>query len=127
MTKKKVLIFSLNIDGFKICHLSNLGHKLTVEMLEAIGTVDILLVPVGGGDCLDAAKAHEVIEQIDPRIVIPMYYAVNGLKVKEAELDAFLKEVGVHSPVAEKTLKLQATSALPQDTMEFKILEPILG
>lgn len=124
---EKVVMFSLNIDGFKICHLSNLGHKLTAELLESIGNVDILLVPVGGENCLNAQKAHEVIEQIDPRIVIPMYYAIPGLKVKEAELDLFLKEVGIHSPVTEKTLKLSTPSMLPQDTMEFKILEPVVG
>lgn len=121
----RVLLFTIQMDGFKICHLSNLGHKLTTEMLENIGDVDVLLAPVGGTNCLDAKKAHEVIEQLDPRIVIPMYYKIPGLKVQLAELDLFLKEMGLHSPEKEKTLKLSTPSALPQEHTEFKILEPV--
>lgn len=123
----RVLIFSIKFDGFKICHLSNIGHKLTPEMIEAIGDPDILTIPIGGTNCLDAKKAHEVVEQLDPRIVIPMYYNVPGSKIKLAELDPFLKEVGLHAPEKEKVLKLQTLSALPQDKTEFKILEPVLG
>ncbi len=123
----RVIIFTIKIDGFNVCHLSNLGHKLTPEMLEAIGDVDILLVPVGGSVCLDAKKAHEVIEQLEPRIVIPMYYKVPGVKLPLAEIGGFLKEVGLHAPVSEKVLKLQSPSNLPQEQTEFKILEPVLG
>ncbi len=124
---ERVLIFSIQFDGFKICHLSNIGHKLTTEMVDAIGDVDILLIPVGGANCLDAKKAHEVIEQLDPRVVIPMYYKVSGLKLPLAELDGFLNEMGTHAPVQEKVLKFAAPSNLPQENTEFKILEPVLG
>ncbi|MEK7523927.1 MAG: MBL fold metallo-hydrolase [Patescibacteria group bacterium] len=123
----RVIVYAIEMDGFKICHLSNVGHKLTPEMLEAIGDVDILLVPVGGTDCLDAKKAHEVIEQLDPRVVIPMYYKIPGMKLPLAEIDPFLKEVGLHSPVREKVLKFAAPSNLPQENTEYKILEAIVG
>jgi L-ascorbate metabolism protein UlaG (beta-lactamase superfamily) len=126
-TAQRVIVFAIQIDGFKICHLSNLGHKLTPEILEAIGDVDILLIPIGGGGCLDAKKAHEVIEQLEPRIVIPMYYKVPGVKLPLAEIDGFLKEVGLHAPTKEKVLKFQSPSNLPQEQTEFKILEPVLG
>lgn len=122
----RAIIFTIKLDGFKICHLSNLGHKLTPEILEAIGDVDILLIPVGGHECLDAAKAHEVIEQLDPRIVIPMYYKTDGVKLPLAGVEAFLKEVGIHAPEREKIAKFQSTSNLPQDKTEFKVLEPVL-
>lgn len=122
----RALIFTIQIDGFRLCHLSNLGHKLTPEMLEAIGDIDILIVPVGGEGCLDAKKAHEVVEQLDPRIVIPMYYKMPGVKLPLAELDGFLKEMGIHSPQKEKVLKFASPSDLPQEHTEFKILEPSL-
>lgn len=121
------LVFFIKFDGFRICHLSNLGHKLTPAMIEAIGDTDILMVPVGGLNCLDAKKAHEVVEQLDPRVVIPMYYKVPGIKLGLAEVDPFLKEVGLHAPVKEKILKFAAPSNLPQDKTEFKVLEPVLG
>ncbi|KKU78470.1 MAG: Zn-dependent hydrolase of the beta-lactamase fold-like protein [Candidatus Peregrinibacteria bacterium GW2011_GWA2_47_7] len=122
-----VIIYSIKIDGFSVCHLSNIGHRLTSEMLEVIGNVDILLVPIGGAGCLDAKKAHEVVEQVDPRIVIPMYYKIPGLKLPLAELSPFLKEIGMATPSAEKTLKFQSASGLPQENTEFKVLEPVLG
>lgn len=120
---KPVIIWSMNFDGFRICHLSTVGHKLTPEMLEVIGDVDILFVPIGGHECLSAGKAHEVIEQIDPRIVIPMNYKTPGVKLPLAEIDVFLKEVGVHNPQVEKVLKLGLPSSLPQESTEYKILE----
>lgn len=113
---EKMIIFAFEMDGFKICHLGNLGHKLTPEMLEAIGDVDVLLVPVGGIDCLNAEKAHEVIEQIDPRVVIPVNYK---------DPSAFLKEVGVSASQKEKIWKIQSPANLPQEQTEFKILEAV--
>lgn len=123
----RVIVFTIELDGFKICHLSNIGHKLTPEMLEAIGDIDILFIPVGGNGSLDAKKAHEVIEQLEPRVVIPMYYKLPGLKLPLAEVEMFLKEIGLHSPIREKSLKFQTPANLPQEQTEFKILEPILG
>lgn len=111
---EKVIIFSFEMDGFRLCHLGNLGHKLTPEMLEAIGDVDILLVPVGGIGCMNAEKAHEVMEQIDPRVVIPVNYK---------DPSAFFKEVGIASPQKEKTWKIASPANLPQEQTEFKILE----
>lgn len=123
----KVIVYSIELDGFKICHLSNVGHRLSTEMIEMIGDVDILLIPVGGTVCLDAKKAHEVIEQLDPRIVIPMYYKIPGVKLPLAELDLFLKEMGIHAPATEKIAKFPSPAALPQEKTEYKILEPALG
>lgn len=113
---QKVIIFAFEMDGFKVCHLGNLGHKLTPEMLEIIGDVDILLVPVGGVGCLNAEKAHEVIEQIDPRVVVPINYK---------DPSAFLKEMGIASPQKEKVWKIQSPANLPQEQAEFKILEAV--
>lgn len=124
-TANRVLISVISIDGFKVCHLSNLGHKLTPEVLEQIGNVDILLIPVGGHECLDAEKAHEVIEQLEPRIVVPMYYKTPGVNLPLKEVDVFLKEVGLHAPEREKTLKFAAPANLPQDKTEFRVLEPV--
>lgn len=123
----RVLIYVFEIDGFKICHLSNLGHKLTPEMIEMIGDVDVLLIPVGGnGVCMDSEKAHEVIEQLEPRMVVPMYYALPNSKIKLAPLGDFLKEVGLGSPKREEVLKLKARTDLPEEHTDYVILEPAL-
>lgn len=123
----RVLIFTIEVDGFNICHLSNIGHKPTSEMQEMIGDVDILLVPIGGVNCLDVKKAHEVVEQLEPRIVIPMYYKTAGVKLPLGELSAFLKEMGLPAVAAEKVLKFQTPANLPQEKTEFKVLEAAVG
>jgi L-ascorbate metabolism protein UlaG (beta-lactamase superfamily) len=67
-------IFVLEVDGLRIAHLGDLGHVLTPDMVQSIGEIDILLVPVGGNYTLDAAMATEVVDQLRPRAIIPMHY-----------------------------------------------------
>ena len=63
------------MDDLVICHLGDLGHTLQEEQLEEVADADILFVPIGGGNTLNATQAAEVISQVEPRMVIPMHYA----------------------------------------------------
>jgi len=67
-------IFVLEVDGLRIAHVGDLGHVLTPEIIEAIGVVDVVLIPVGGTYTIDAAAATQVVGQLKPRLVIPMHY-----------------------------------------------------
>ena len=67
-------IFCFTVDGVRLCHLGDLGHQLSDKQLAAIGEVDILLTPMAGNFTLDPAGAHRVIDQVKPRVVIPMHY-----------------------------------------------------
>jgi L-ascorbate metabolism protein UlaG (beta-lactamase superfamily) len=126
-TRGRNNLFHFEIDGFRVCHLGDLGHKLTDEMIEMLGDVDILMVPVGGGTTIDHKKAHEVVEQIDPRVVIPMHYKINGLKRDDmAGIAEFLKEVGSHEESLEN-YKIKSRSDLPEETTAFVTLEANLG
>ncbi len=69
---EKTIIFRFQVDGIKICHLGELGHTLTSDMLKEIGDVDVLMLKVGKNSNLEAKKASEIIEGIEPRIIIPM-------------------------------------------------------
>jgi hypothetical protein len=62
--------FLFQVEGIHICHLGYLSHEISDEVLERIGDVDILLVPVGGGLVLDGKTAQKVVESIEPRIVM---------------------------------------------------------
>lgn len=123
----KVVIYNFFIGGFKVCHLSGLGHRLTNELTEAIGDVDILLVPVGGNLVIDSKKAIEVIEQIEPKLVIPMYYKIDGSKLDIEGVDAFLKAVGKTDGVTVQTLDIKKPEDLPVDKTDYVVLEPVLG
>lgn len=92
------IIFVIKIDSIIICHLGDLGHKLTEEQIEQIGSVDILMVPVGGTFTIDAKQAVEVVSSLEPKVIMPMHYKIEGmassLAEKLASVEDFVKEMG---------------------------------
>jgi len=67
-------IFCFEIDGIRVCHLGDLGHHLGDKEINALGKVDILLIPVGGFYTIDARVATETCQQLLPKVIIPMHY-----------------------------------------------------
>jgi len=90
----KNTIFVIETEGVTICHLGDLGHLLAEDQIDEIGDVDILLVPVGGTYTISAKEAVDVVQAIDPKIIIPMHYKLPGLKVDIESCDKFIKEMG---------------------------------
>ena len=85
------IIFLFKMDNMFICHLGDLGHILQPEQLKDIGAVvDILLIPVGGFYTINAKQADEVIEQVKPKIIIPMHYKTSVIKIPIESVDKFL-------------------------------------
>lgn len=103
----KNTVYNISVDGLNIVHLGDLGEKLTEEQIDEIGSTDILLVPVGSVYTIDAKVASDVVSQLEPRIVIPMHYALPGLKFELEPVENFLKEMGFDS--AEPQPKLSVT------------------
>ncbi|MBI4708647.1 MAG: MBL fold metallo-hydrolase [Candidatus Portnoybacteria bacterium] len=88
--------YIIEIEGIKICHLGDLGQtKLSDQQLEEIDEVDILMIPVGGTWTIDGEEAVDIINEIEPKIVIPMHYKIPGLAIKLDGVDEFLKEMGI--------------------------------
>jgi L-ascorbate metabolism protein UlaG (beta-lactamase superfamily) len=67
-------VYCAAIDDISVCHLGDLGHRLSPAQLAAVGKVDVLLVPVGGVFTIDVETANQVCDDIKPRIAIPMHY-----------------------------------------------------
>ena len=112
------LIFCFTVDGVKVCHLGDLGHALTVEQVEEIGNVDVLLLPVGGVSTINASVAAEVVRQLEPSVVVPMHYKTPALNWDLDPVDKFLKEIGAKQ--VEPKPKLSVTkSNLPDNTQVF--------
>lgn len=111
----------MHFNGIKICHLGAQGTKLTPEQLEQVGDVDILLVPVGGKTVLGAKKAKEIIEQIEPRVVIPMVYATDGSNFGCGPLSEFIKEMGTTLGEPLDSFKVKR-SELPDDNSKVVVL-----
>ncbi len=94
----KNLIFHIILDNLNIVHLGDLGQEsLTEEQLTLIGQTDILLIPVGGIYTIDAKTASNVVAQLEPSIIIPMHYKIEGLKYELEPLDNFLKEMSLEN------------------------------
>ena len=84
------IIFVIDTDDFKIAHLGDLGHDLNNKQLSKLKNVDILLIPVGGNYTIDAKRAKKIVDEIDPKIVIPMHYKTDILDFPITGVDEFL-------------------------------------
>jgi len=115
-------IFLFSFEDMKLAHLGDQGTLLSDEQLEKLEGVDILLVPVGGVFTIDGKKAAEVVNQIEPRLVIPMHYAVPGLKIKLNPINKFCDEMGVKTNGAEEKLKISKKD-LPVEETKVIILK----
>jgi L-ascorbate metabolism protein UlaG (beta-lactamase superfamily) len=72
-------IYTYTVNKIRICHLGDLGHLLTEEEIEAIGRVDVLMIPVGGFYTIGSENAAKVVGQLNPKVVIPMHYKTDAL------------------------------------------------
>jgi L-ascorbate metabolism protein UlaG (beta-lactamase superfamily) len=109
-------VFLFEFEDLTVCHLGDLDHVPSqAQVEEALDAVDVLLIPVGGGESLNAAQAAEVVSLLEPRVVIPMHYKVKGLTVKLDAVDKFLKEMGLDAMQPQEVLKL-SHSGLPEET-----------
>ena len=116
-------VYLIEIDDVRVCHLGDLGHKLDDAEAEAVATPDVLLVPVGGRSAINGAQAAEVVRQLEPRYVVPMHYAIPGLKVELDPIDRFLKEMGVAASEVQPKLAVQKSSVSEYET-KVVVLEP---
>jgi L-ascorbate metabolism protein UlaG (beta-lactamase superfamily) len=84
-------IFLIGMDGLRICHLGDLGHKLDAVHLQQIGNPDVLLIPVGGYYTINAAEAAEIAQAIGARLTIPMHFKTGVKDTPVDTVDAFAK------------------------------------
>ncbi|MBI4272549.1 MBL fold metallo-hydrolase [Candidatus Uhrbacteria bacterium] len=116
-------IFVIRVDEMTILHCGSLNRELTESELDNIGRVDILVLPIGGGNVLDAKKANEIVSEIEPRIVIPMQYRLTGLRTVHEPADPFFKALGIKPPEAQDKYKILKKD-LPAGEMQLVVLQP---
>lgn len=122
-TQGLTTLYRIVAEDISVCHLGALGQdQLTDEQIELIGDVDILMVPVGDKEVLDAKAAAAIVNEIEPKIIIPMQYKVPGLALDADGVEKFVKELGL---TPEKTDKLRiANKTLPVEETKLVILQP---
>ena len=84
-------IFCFTLDGVRVCHLGDLGHRLSDADVAEIGEIDVLLIPVGGHFTVDAAAATETCDALKPRVVIPMHFKNDKCAYPIADVEPFLE------------------------------------
>jgi len=122
--KGKNTIYTIEAEGIRFCHLGDLGQsQLSNEQLEEIGSVDVLMIPIGGTYTISSQEASKITSQIEPKIVIPMHYQLPHLKLKLEDVKKFLKVMGKNSIIPQEKLQVKQNN-LPKEGLEIAILLP---
>jgi L-ascorbate metabolism protein UlaG (beta-lactamase superfamily) len=87
-------IFVFTLDGVRVAHFGDFGQAaLREEQANAIGEVDLVILPVGGGPTIGAEEAAAIVERLNPAWVVPMHYRTPRISFLETA-DAFLDRIG---------------------------------
>lgn len=122
--KGRNTMYFINIGGLHLLHLGDLKHALEEKHFEDLHDIDVLFLPVGGHDVLNAKQALELAGQLEPRVIIPMHYRTAGYGSKCDAVDPFLKAIGVGKIEPQPKFKI-SDKELPQDEMKVILLEPL--
>lgn len=115
-------VYVADVDDLRVCHLGELDDVLSAEQVENIGSINVLLVPVGGGATIGANLAAQVVSQLEPNIVVPMHYRIEGTRWDKLEpVDKFVREMGSKELEPQPKLTVGA-KGLPAD-IQVSILE----
>jgi L-ascorbate metabolism protein UlaG (beta-lactamase superfamily) len=117
-------IMRVEVDDVRVCALGPIRRQLAEHEIDALGHVDVLAVPVGGGDALEAQAAARLVNALEPSIVVPVRYAVPGLGGDYDPVDKFAREMGLAEGWAAQP-KLNLTGSIPtSEETRVVVLEP---
>lgn len=115
-------IYVMNVDGYRICHLGDLGHVLSQEEIDKIGDIDVLLIPVGGNFTVDGKNAALIAKAINPHIIIPMHFKTHYSNLDISGVENFIINMKNGERIENCTLKIKGELT---ESNAVKILEPI--
>lgn len=101
------IIFTFEMDGYKICHLGDLGHELSQDYIAKLGNIDILLIPVGGNYTIDGKEAASIAKLINSKIIIPMHYKTPSLSFPLDGVETFITSMKNGERINDCTLKIE--------------------
>lgn len=119
-----VTVYLIESEDIKILNLTHIREfSISKDDLDGLGTIDILILPIGGNSVMTAKDASKVAHEIEPRIVIPSHYHIAGLSLPYDKLELFVKELGGKSETIDKLIIKKKD--LPEENMKLIILEPL--
>ncbi|PIR96260.1 MAG: hypothetical protein COT92_02050 [Candidatus Doudnabacteria bacterium CG10_big_fil_rev_8_21_14_0_10_42_18] len=121
---KFVTIYLIESEDIRLLNLTHIKEfKMSEDELEELGEIDVLLLPVGGNSVLSAANASKVVNEIEPKLVIPSHYKMSGLIIDVDDKEKFLKEMGGKNESMDKIILKKKD--LPAEGTKTIILEPL--
>jgi L-ascorbate metabolism protein UlaG (beta-lactamase superfamily) len=112
--EQRSVAYTMEIDRVNICHLGDISAPLSPVQIDELSPVDVLLVPSGGGCTLEIDQVLRVLQDLDPKIVIPMHYNIPGVDVPLQDVDVFLRRMGLSEVQSQPRLVVTASN-LPDD------------
>lgn len=119
-----ITVYLIESEEIKILNLTHIKDwNMKEDEIESLGEIDILILPVGGNTVLSASQASKIVNEIEPKIVIPSHYLTSGLIFDLDKLDKFIKEMGGKKEVMDKLLVKKKD--LQNEGIKIIELEPI--
>ena len=106
--------YVIHAEGLTLCHLGDLVHPVPTKVAEEFRATDILFVPVGGDCTLSASEATALVQVLEPRIVVPMHFAMAGLQLDLEGVEPFLRAAGARDQPYETRLSITRSSLPPE-------------
>jgi L-ascorbate metabolism protein UlaG (beta-lactamase superfamily) len=121
---KYVTVFLIECEDIRILNLTHISDfNMKEDEIEELGEIDILILPVGSNTVLSASAASKVVNEIEPKIVIPSHYKMEGLIIDVDPIDKFIKEMGGKKEEMDKlTVKKKD---LTEEGIKVVVLEPL--
>ena len=111
--EQRNVAYSIEMESIRICHLGDIVEPLSPSQIDELSPVDVLLIPTGGGCTLDLERAAQMLQDLDPKIVIPMHYSIPGIAVQLAQVDTFLQLLGGSEVQSQPRLSVTASNLPP--------------
>lgn len=115
------MMYRFEMEGITVGFLGGMHRTLEESEVAKLDNIDILLLPVGGGGQMDAKQAIDTIQLVEPRIVVPLYHQIEGVKLDLGTADTFCKQIGVCERQDVNKLKISKKD-LPVETLVVSVL-----
>ncbi|MBI2515035.1 MBL fold metallo-hydrolase [Candidatus Wolfebacteria bacterium] len=116
-------IYILEAEDIRLCLLGHLSEAPETATLQKIGEIDILFIPAGGKPFLDQKSSFKLVKQIEPKIVIPSFFKLPGLKRPAADVQTFLDEVNHKKIDSQEKLSIKSKELRESKSMQIAVLK----
>lgn len=119
-------MYRFTLEGINITHMGDVGNPLGEGQMEALAATDILLALTGGPPTIDLDDLREVIERIEPKVVIPMHYRIPGPRFSMLPVTAFTQAYPETAVLWSDSTEVEFSRDRLPDETRIVVLQPAL-